>query len=180
MLFDAQLSFVPIGGNLSLVAGAGVDIPTNPIDLLGQGVGTVPQNIIGTASLFGTDIGIGGRARPELNITIGTGLVTSNSCTLTVQLQAAPDTAGTHQPGTWQTIVESGAITAAQGLANTVIARFPFPPEFPNNEKPRYMRLNFHVLAAANFTAGTIASALVTIVRDDQGNKFAYSNFTVA
>ena len=72
------------------------------------------------------------------------------------------------------------AQTAAQGLANTVIARFPFPPEFPNNEKPRYMRLNFHVLAAANFTAGTISSALVTIVRDDLGNKFAYANYTVA
>jgi hypothetical protein len=43
MRSDALLAFVPIGGNLSLVAGAGVDIPSSQtIDLLGVGVGVAP------------------------------------------------------------------------------------------------------------------------------------------
>ena len=43
MIVDNLLSFIPIGGNLSLVGGAGVAIPsTNTYDFLGLGVGVAP------------------------------------------------------------------------------------------------------------------------------------------
>lgn len=181
MRSDAQLAFVPIGGNFSLVGGAGISIPLpGIIDLLGQGAGTPPANIIGNVTLFGTDVGIGGK-RPELNVVIGTAFTTGTSATLNLALQGAPDLGTpTFQPGTWQTLEETGALTAAQLTANQVIMRLPFPPAFPANLRPRYLRLYAQIPAAADFTAGTIASALVTLVRDDQGNKYAANNYVVS
>ncbi len=180
MITDALLAFIPIGGNLSLIAAAGVDIPsTNTIDLLGQGVGTAPTNIIGNATLFGEDAGVGARFRPELNVTIGTAVTTGTSATLNVAFQAAPDTAVTYLPGTWQTLAETGELTAAQLTAGQVIARFPWLPAFPANLRPRYLRLLFQVPAGTTFTAGTIGSALVTTVRDDLANRYSPSNFVV-
>lgn len=182
MITDAQLSFVPVGGNLSLVAGAGVSIPsTNVIDLLGQGVGTAPQNIIGNATNFGADVGVGG-ITPQIDAIIGTACATGNGATLNVALQAAPDqgAGGNYQPGAWTTIVETGAIAVAKLTAGQIVARFDFMPAFPANLNPRYLRMLFQVPAATNFTAGTISSAIVTMVRDDQANKFATKNFTVA
>jgi hypothetical protein len=178
MLTDALLAFVPIGSPLSLVGGAGVALPSAVIDLLGAGVGVAPPNIIGNATLFGTDAGIG-LVRPQLNCVIGTAPTTSNAATLNLAFQAAPDTAGTHQPGTWQTLVETGYMTIAQLAANTVFARFDFPPAFPANLNPRYLRLLAQPLTATNFTAGTISSALVVMARDDQSNKYQAANYVV-
>ena len=181
MILDASLAFVPLGSPLSLVAGSGVDVASNTIDLLGAGVGVAPPSIIGNVSLFGAPdaMGVGG-VRPELNVVVGTAFVTGSSATLNAALQAAPDTAVTYQPGTWQTIVETGELTAAQLLANTVIFRCPWLPPFPANLRPRYLRLLFQVPAGTTFTAGTIASAVPTLVRDDQFNKYAAKNFTVS
>ena len=182
MITDSQLNFVPIGSPLSLVAGAGVSIPSQVLDLLGQGVGTAPVDIIGTATLFGMDAGVGSRRRPELASAIGIALATANAATLNLALQAAPDTglAGGYQPGAWTTLVETGAIAAAKLTAGQSIGRFPILPAFPANLNPRYLRLLAQVAAATNFTAGTIAFALLTWSRDDQANKFAVKNFTVA
>ncbi len=183
MITDSQLNFIPIGAPLSLIAGAGVSIPSQALDLLGQGVGTAPSgNIIGTASLFGEDAGVGGRRRPELASAIGIALATANAATFNMALQAAPDTglAGGYQPGTWSTLVETGAIAVAKLTAGTPIGRFPILPAFPANLAPRYLRLLVQVPAATNFSAGTIAFATMTWVRDDQSNKFAAKNFTVA
>lgn len=178
MMLDASLNFVGIGGNLSLVAGAGINIPSsNVIDFLGSGVGTAPPVIIGTPTLFGTDMGIGD-IKAQIQAIISTALATSNVATLNMAFQLAPDTAVTHQPGTWQTVVETGPITAAQGAANTVL-RLDWPAAFPANENARYARLLFQVPAGTNFTAGVIASALVTTVRDDQANKYAAKNYVV-
>jgi hypothetical protein len=181
MRIESLLSFVPIGAPLSLVGGAGVAIPSNVIDLLGAGVGVAPPSIIGNAALFGTDLGIG-QFRPEINAIIGTALVTANAATLNAALQAAPDTgaAGGYVPGAYQTLVETGPLTAAQLAANTVFARFPFLPVFPATLRPRFLRLLFSPAAATNFTAGTVAAALVTVVRDDQANKQAAKNFSVS
>ena len=144
MLLDASLAFVPLGAPLSLVAGAGVAVYSSVLDLLGAGVGVAPPSIIGNATVFGTDFGIG-EDRALLECVIGTALVTSTSATLTVQFQGAPDqgATGSYQPGTWQTLVQSPAITAAQGVANATIARFDFPPVFPTGSLIRYMRLAF-------------------------------------
>lgn len=183
MMTDALLNFVPINGNFSLVGGAGVNLPLpGIIDLLGNGVGVAPTSIWGTTAVFGAPdaLGVGGM-RPELNITIGTGLVTANGATLNIALQGAIDTglAGAYQPGPWNTFVESGPMTAALCPAGTVVFRCPWLPPFPANLRPRYLRLLAQVPAAENFSAGTIASALVTTVRDDQFNKYAARNFSV-
>lgn len=187
MRIDALLAFVPIGGNLSMVAGAGVDVPsTNVIDLLGLGVGVVAPSvangnpIIGNVSVFGApDAGGVGGIRPELNITTGTAFTAGTGTPLlNVQLQAAADD-GTGNPSTYQTLIETGDLTVAQLTANTVIARFPWVPPFPENLRPRFLRLNFAIPAATAFGAGTIASALVTFVRDDWFQRQSAKNFTV-
>ncbi len=182
MRSDALLAFVPIGGNLSLVGAAGIAIPsTNIIDLLGQGSGQAPANIIGNAAVFGEDPGVGA-FRPELNVLIGTALATGNAATLNIALQAAIDTGagGGYLPGTWTTIVESGAMAVANLVAGAVPFRVPWLPTFPANLRPRFLRLLFSPAAATNFTAGTISSAIVTLVRDDQANKFAAKNYSVS
>jgi hypothetical protein len=181
MIIDALASFVPLGTNLSIVAGAGVSIAsTNTPDLLGQGVGTAPQNIIGLPSsgLFGEDTGIG-YIRPFIQVNIGTAATTGNSATLNVAFQGAPDTAGTFQPGTWQTYGETGALTAAQLTAGQII-RLDWSPVFPVSARPRYLRLLFQVPSATNFTAGTVSSAIVTFARDDYAIKYASKNYSVA
>lgn len=177
MFVDVLAAFILPGAPLSLVAGAGISIPSAVYDLAGVGVGVPMPNIIGTPTTFGTDFGIGG-LEPELVCTIGTALATSNSCTINLALQAAPDD-GTNNPGTWQTLEETGSLTAAQCPANTRIARYKFPPAFPANLRPRFMRLLAQVPAATNFTAGTIANAFFTVVRDDYGVAQAARNYTV-
>lgn len=186
MISDALLSFVPLGGSLSLVAGAGVNIASpNVIDLLGLGVGVAPSDRIwGTPSVFGAPdaMGVGGD-RPELNVSVGTAPTAgAGTPTLNVALQGAIDTGagGNYQPGTWNTFAESGAIAIANLTANTVIFRCPWLPPFPANLRPRFLRLLFQIPSATNFATGTIASALVVPVRDDQFNKYAAKNYSVA
>lgn len=169
MLIDSKLSFVAPGAALSLVAAAGVDVPsTNVIDLLGNGVGTTVTNIYGNSTLPGQADAQGmGNMRPELVVAIGTAATAGTGTpTLNVQLQAAADN-GSGSPGTYQTIVESGALTVAQLTAGQVIARIPWVPPFPANLRPRFLRLNFEIPAATAFGAGTIAFATVTQARDD-------------
>lgn len=181
MLLDSLMNFVPVGFNQSLVGAAGVAIPSvNTYDILGVGVGQAPPNIIGNVNIFGSDTGIGDQ-RPLVEVLMGIAAVTANSATLNIAFQGAPDTglAGGYQPGTWQTFVETGPLTAAQLIAGAKLARFDWPPAFPEGLNPRYLRLLFQVLAATNFTAGTISAAIVTMARDDQANKFAAKNFTV-
>lgn len=180
MMTDAKLAFVPIGTPLSLIAAAGVDIPSPlVVDLLGNGVGTLVTNIYGNSAVPGQADGMGvGAERPELNITIGTTVTTSSSATLNVQIQGAPDN-GSGSPGTWSTFGESGAIAVALLTANTVVCRLPWLPPWPFNQRPRFIRLNFEIPAATSFTAGTIASALVTTVRDDYYVSQAAKNYVI-
>lgn len=180
MITDALVSFVPIGVPKSLVAGAGVSIFSSVIDLLGQGVGTAPQNIIGNRATFGEDAGIGGK-RAQLEVLITTALVAVGGSTLNIAYQAAPDqgAAGGYQPGTWQTLAETGPLTAAQLAAQVKAARFDFMPSFPENLNPRYLRLAFIPSAGGSFSAGAV-QAPVTMVRDDQANRQAAANYSVS
>lgn len=184
MRLDASLAFVPVGSPLSLVGATGTTFlsPTT-IDFLGTGVGTAPQGIIGDVTLYGQAdaMGVGG-TRVEMAVAIGTALATSDSATLTIALQGAPDTgsSGGYLPGTWQTIVQSAAITATQGAANTVVFRFPWLPPFPDNLQPRYLRMAFITPASTQFTAGTIAYAVPSTGRDDYFVKYAAKNYVVA
>jgi hypothetical protein len=186
MITDALVAFVGIGGNLSLVAGGGIAIPSGIVDLLGNGVGQAPSNIIGNATVFGEDAGVG-RYRPELNITVGTAITAAAGTTLKCALQAAIDlgSSGAYQPGTWTDVASQDNIALANLVAGAVIMRFPFLPTMPANLRPRFLRLLFSpqlagVTPSGSFTGGTIASALVTMVRDDQANKYAARNYTVS
>ena len=177
MRIDALLSFVPLGAPLSLIGGSGVTVRSNVIDLLGQGQGTAPVNIIGTTTLFGTDQGIG-TFRPELMVALGN-LAVLGATSYNFALQAAPD-AGTptYLPGAWTTLAETGAIPIANLTANQVVARFPWLPAFPATLQPRYLSLLMTAVGVP--TQGSIAFALVTLVRDDLANKYAAKNFKVA
>lgn len=183
MRLDAQLQFVPNGVPQSMVGGGGVAIPfTTVIDLMGVGVGVAPPNIIGNAALFGQDWGPGNSyGTPGLETVIGTAFVTANAATANFQIQAAPDTglAGGYQPGAYQTLVETGALTAAQLTANAIAARFTWPLAFPVTLRPRFVRMQMVVPAATNFSAGTILFSGVVWMRDDQANKQAAANYTV-
>lgn len=180
MILDALVSFVPVGSPLSIVAAAGVAVASGVYDEIGAGPGTPPQNIIGTRTLFGADLGVG--EKPLIDVAVGTTFVTANAATLNVQFQGAPDTglAGGYQPGAWTTLVETGPLPAAQLTAQAIIARLAFAMAVPPSALPRFLRLNFAVAAATNFTAGTIAFAVVTMVRDDWTMKYAAKNFVVA
>lgn len=174
MLLDSLLALVP---SALAITNASVASP-NTIDLAGTGVGQAPGAIIGTQTLFGLDPGIGGFV-PQVVVIVGTAFATGNAATLQVQWECAADTATTYVPGTWYVMAETDALTAAQLTAGAYIARFPFTPAWPANLNPRYLRLNF-VLATGQFTAGTIAFAGVTMVRDDYAAKNQSSNFSVA
>jgi hypothetical protein len=180
MITDALVSFLGLGANQSMVGAAGTNIQIgNVIDLLGVGAGVAPPSIFGNVTTFGQPdaSGVGG-ARPELNVTVGTAFTTATAATLEIALEGAPDLgAPTYQPGTWQIFGTSGAIAVANLTANQVIMRLPWLPPFPPNNRPRFLRLLGIIPSGTDFTAGTIASALVTFVRDDQFQKYAANNF---
>lgn len=187
MRIDSSVAFIPLGSAFSLVGGAGVGLPTNPIDLLGAGVGVPPPNIIGVQSLlFGTDFGIGLYKQTIRIFLNSTPTILGVGAQLNIQLQMAPD-AGTptYQPGAWQIIGETGYMTTAQLVAAQVgklqqPIRLEWPPNFPAGLNPRFARLMFQPLAATAFTAGTVNAAFPTVIPDDYSEKFAQKNFTVA
>lgn len=188
MFTDALLNFIPIGGNLSLVGAAGVPIFSNVIDLLGLGQGVAPSStIIGNATTFGEDAGVGG-LRPELNISIGTAVVAVGGTLMKIALQAAadPGAAGNYTPaaGAWQDVVSQDNIAASNLTAGAVPFRAPWIPTMPPGLRPRFLRLWFGGSIAGNFatgqfSAGTIGSALVTTGRDDYAIKYAAKNYTI-
>ena len=177
MELDALLQFVPFGAPLSLAnLAAGAAVASNIIDLTGAGVGVAPPNFFGTRSVFGQDLGIG-RQKAQLLCTTGTAFTTGSGATLNIALQAAVDqgAGGGYQPGTWNTLVETGYMTAANLGALKTVARFDLPPAFPFGVLPRYLRLLFTTLTGTTFTAGTIAFAMPTTARDDVN--FGAKNF---
>lgn len=180
MLVDSKVAFVPIGTPLSLVAAAGVDVPTDPYDILGDGPGTPVRNIYGNSTLPGQADAMGvGPSRPEMVIGVGTAAVNGTGTPgLIVQFQAAPDD-GSGNPGTYETLWQSDEYLAADLTAGAQLARIPWVPPIPENLRPRFLRLNFAISAAEAFSAGTIAYAVVTVTRDDIYQKQAAKNYTI-
>lgn len=139
---------------------------TNIYDVTGAGSGNAPNMIGGvTASgnaLIGFDIGDGdGIAIPQVYVDVSTSFVSGGGATLTVQLQAAPDN-GSNAPGTYVTIYQSAALTAAQ-LANTAELQFQVPEVPPSTfgeAMPRFYRLNY-VVATSTFSAGAVNANIV-------------------
>lgn len=186
MLLDASIAFVPVGAPLVLVGGAGVAFASNVVDLMGSGAGTAPPNIFGQGNpsqLFGEDLGVGSN-RLLIAMATGAAFTTGNAATLNIQFQGAPDTGTpTYQPGTWTTYMETGPIAVANLGAGVVIGQFDWAKAFPVTEagsRPRYIRINFAPAAATNFTAGSIAYAIPTPIRDDWTMKFQNKNYAVS
>lgn len=179
---DALLNLVPPGSPLSLVGS--VAVASAIIDILGNGPGQAPTSIIGLPSsgLFGEDSGLG-MDKPQLQV--NPGLVIAGT-TLNIAFQGAPDSGagGGYQPGLWQTFEETGPITVAQFLSainrGKPIYRADWPPAFPDNYNPRFLRVLFSPAAGGTFSAGTIAAAFVTMVRDDWSIGYQPRNFSVA
>lgn len=165
-IMDVLVGFVNQAAPLSLVAGSGVDVPTDPIDLMGAGAGTTVANIWGNSTLpFSPDARGVGMPVPQLDILIGTAATTGSSATANFQLQGAEDN-GSGSPGSWQTYRETGALTAAQMTAGQRI-RLDFAPPLPLNDRPRFLRINVEIPAGTTFTAGTILSIQPVTTRDD-------------
>ena len=192
MLLDALVNFgANIGTPFSLILGQGLWPLPGVIDLFGNGVGQAPTSIYGRTSNTGPggDMGIP-ETRPELFILIGTAAVTGTGAQLNIALQAAadPGVAGNYTPaaGAWQTLGESGYLTAAQLTAGRTIFRSPWLPAFPANLNPRFVRLAAIVGtlaggdgAAVSFTAGSISWAGVTQGRDDWAIGFTPKNYSI-
>lgn len=178
MLIDALVSFINQGAPLSLVGGAGVSFRSGVIDLLGLGQGVAPASIIGTATVFGMDVGIGD-PRIQTEVFFTTALVAVGGSTMNIQFQGAPDAgAPTYLPGAWTTLMETGPLPAGAVSLNAVAARFDFPPAVPPSFRPRYLSLLFSPSAGGSFSAGA-AIAPVTTVRDDMAHKFQSKNYSM-
>jgi hypothetical protein len=178
-----SLSFVPIGGNLSLVAGAGVAIPSpNVIDLLGAGVGTAPPSIIGNAHCSAPTRASAavpsGDQRDHRHRARHRAAATLNTRCRPRPTRAPPATISRHlEDARRDRTAHRRAARRQHG-----VSRFPFLPVFPATVAPALPAPA--VLAgnnaAGSFTAGTVRLALVTMVRDDQANKQAAKNFSVS
>lgn len=184
MLRDALVSFG--GAPYSIVAGAGVATPSSILDLLGLGVGVAPVNIIGNATVFGSDPGIGW-PRAQGEVIVSTPFTTANAATMNFIYQGAVDSGsgGGYLPGTWQTIAESGylAVTDLDSVVATdpdgaIAWQFDFEPTHPISFRPRFLRLLAQPLAATNFTAGAI-KVPVTLGLDQLKQKWQARNYVV-
>jgi len=140
---------------------------TNIYDVTGAGSGNAPNMTGGMtasgATLIGFDIGAGdGIAIPELFWNVNTTFTAGGAATMTIQLQAAPDN-GSNAPGTYVTIVQTGAIPVANLTAGTS-GQFQIPEISPDmgfgEAMPRFYRVNY-LIATGPMTAGTITTNIV-------------------
>lgn len=161
MILDKLLQFDPSTALASTIVTAGV-ASTNILDLLN-----------------GRDLGIGDGVNLEAVFTIGTVFAASGgAASLTIAIQGAPDSSGS--PGTYKTLVQSGAIAKASLTAAAVI-RVPLATQAGNLELtslPRFLRC-FYTATTNDFTSGTFECDLV--INPQANNPPTYpAGFTVA
>lgn len=139
---------------------------TNTYDILkgnmittSGGTYTVPPNdIIGNATFFGEDLGLGrGMGTPTIEVFSGSGTpITATS--LQIALEGAPDTAaGTIAGLTFTVYIETGAIPLASILASIRLAQFDLPRRQVGLGLPRFLQLDY-IVGGANFGGLTVTS----------------------
>jgi hypothetical protein len=118
---------------------------------------TPTPQIIGNASFFGEDLGLGrGMGTPQLVGFTGAGTPAA-ATSLTVSLQGAPDNGGGTIAGlTFVPYIQTRAIALASIIASRRLFAFDFPRRQEGDGLPRFIQLNFTV-AGANFTGLSIA-----------------------
>jgi hypothetical protein len=146
---------------------------TNTIDLLqglaiatGAGTYPVPPNaIIGNATFFGEDLGLGrGKGEPVFVVTTGSGTPAA-ATSLQIAVQGAVDNGGGTIAGlTFVPYIETRAIPLASIAASTRIATIAWPRREQGQGLPRFINLNYIVVGAA-FTGLTL-SADITLGPD--------------
>lgn len=116
------------------------------------------NQIIGNASVFGEDLGLGrGRGTPQIEVFSGAG-TPATATSLDIQLQGAPDAGTGNTSGvTYVAYIGTEAIPLASILASSRLARFDFPQRRVGAAMPRFIALNY-VVAGSNFTGLTVTS----------------------
>jgi len=161
MLIDSLVSFRDPATPLSVVAAAGVDVASDVVDLLGLGSGVVADNIIGNATVFGSDPGIDW-PRIQAEILVTTAFTTGTAATANFAYQAAADD-GAGSPDTWVTVIESGEIAVANMDAiGDIPWQFDLTPVHPLTFRPRFLRVLVQIPAGTLFTAGAIVIPTTT------------------
>lgn len=178
MQTDALNNFVAPAGSATAVGAAGAAVQIGDIiDMLGVGSGNAPPGIIGNATLWGHDPGIG--RKPVLQISIGTSFATGNAATGAFALQYAADAGSpTYAPDTWYTSSQTNAHAVAALTAGTMLTMdvTPAPPEVTN---PRFVRLVLIVPAATNMNAGVVNFAGLTMGPEQNVTKNTPNNYVV-
>lgn len=135
------------------------DILTSALLASSAGAYTTPPNaIIGNASFFGEDLGMGrGMGTPTVEVFTGSG-TPGVATSLQVALQGAPDNGGGAVSGlTFVPYIMTGAIPLASILASKRIATFDIPKRQIGQALPRFINLNY-IVAGAAFTGLTLTS----------------------
>jgi hypothetical protein len=139
-------------------------VSTNCYDILNGaliatsgGTYTVPPNsIIGNATYFGEDLGLGrGVGTPAIEVFTGSGTPAA-ATSLQVALQGAPDNGGGTISGlTFVTYIETRAIPLASILASIRLCAFDFPRREVGQGLPRFIQLDY-IVVGSNFTGLTL------------------------
>lgn len=156
MIMDGLLQFSGTPGNAALLFDTpttGAQFSTNIIDLLNA-----------------RDLGIADD--PALEILIQVMTTFTGGTSLQVQLQGAPDN-GSGAPGTWTTMLDSGALVEAVLLAGSYILATTMPRTLLSTAQgpsaaqamPRFLRLAY--TSAGTHGAGTLVGTIV-LDRQDQ------------
>lgn len=187
----SDLNLIFTGGNLAAQVPLGVDMPSTGVLDLAAGAmldtSTVTTYaacpmIIGNATVFGEDLGIGDEKLP-LAVFLG-GTNWAGGTSLNIAIQGAVDASGGTYPAnlsglTWTTYAESGPQLTAQLLANR---KFPMP-DWPHRAigaaLPRFIRLLYDVTGTFS-GGGSIAFAGFVLQRPDNPVGQYPSGFTVA
>ncbi len=173
MLMDNNLSF---SSAQAITASAA---STYTIDLLtGQKLTTASDNfvtgansnVIGNATVFGEDLGIGrGKGTPRIVVSSGAGTpAAATSLVIAFQGAADPGASGAVSGLSMIPYIQTRAIPLASILASSRLASFDWPMREVKAALPRFVNLGYTV-AGSNFTGLTVY-ADVTLGPDDATN----------
>ncbi|WP_439392337.1 hypothetical protein ACRQ5Q_22340 [Bradyrhizobium sp. PMVTL-01] len=116
------------------------------------------NSIIGNASVFGEDLGLGrSKGTPQIEVFSGAGNPGA-ATSLTIQAQGAPDAGTGNTSGVaYKVYAQTGAIPLASVLASSRLGTLDLPRRETRAALPRFIALNY-VVAGANFTNLTLTS----------------------